>query len=90
MKANCATNGATSPNALAIVEQVPTAWPLRFVGYNSAEINQTNKNAAPEAHFPIKKKHVIAMLWDLGRKAKTTQQVPKIKIKLIKSPIEKS
>jgi hypothetical protein len=58
------------------------------VGYNSAVINQTNRNAAPEAHFPIKKKHVIAILCDLGRKAKTTQQLPKIKIKVIKSRIK--
>ena len=35
-----------------------------------------SKNPAPEKHFPIKKKRVIAMLFDFGRKAKMTPEVP--------------
>ena len=30
--ANCPRNGATAQNILATVEEVPTAWALRFVG----------------------------------------------------------
>ena len=40
-----------------------------------------SKNPAPEKHFPIKKKRVIATLFDFGRKAKMTPQVP-VKIKM--------
>ena len=52
--ASLATNGASNPNTLDTVEQVPTAWFLRFVGYNSAVTSQTTKNEASEKHFPMR------------------------------------
>ena len=49
-----ATNGASSPNTLDTVEHVPTAWFLRFVGYNSAVTSHTTKNEASEKHLPTR------------------------------------
>ena len=44
-------NEADIPNILEIVEHVPMARVLRFVGYNSPVIRYTTPNAAFEAHI---------------------------------------
>ena len=53
--ANGAINGANKQPTLEIVEQDPTAWVLKFVGYNSEVTKKTMVNAKAEDALPTLK-----------------------------------
>ena len=52
--ANGAIKGASKQPTLEIVEQDPTAWVLKFVGYNSDVTKKTIEKAIVEEALPNK------------------------------------
>ena len=74
-----AKNGANRQPTLEIVEQAPTAWLLKLVGYTSEVIKYIIAKAIAEAPFPTKKVTRIAKSWSFGIKAKAKVATPRTK-----------
>ena len=76
---NGAINGANKQKILEMNEQVPTAWLLKLVGYNSEVTKNTIEKATTEAAFPKSQKISVKFGLSRGIMAKDRQDRPKTK-----------
>ena len=78
-RAKGAMKGASKQTILEIKEQVPTAWLLKLVGYNSEVTRKTMEKATTEAALPNNQNPKVRLGRSRGMIAKQRQDNPREK-----------